>query len=219
MKNFLLIIGLIVSLSSYAQASFQGKISYNLTLRGDVDVDDKNELPDEIVAYYKDGKMRLDMIADKFNFHIITNMNEQNATFMMELKEEITLKMAFKTSKNELKQEFEVDNDINTRYTKERKTIAGYRCKKVILDSKDGEAYAYVTEDLNAENLNWVFDETIRGTIMELVILDEKREGIILKAKEVRKMNIPDAEFTVPSDYMVITQDGLKGLFGEDGLF
>lgn len=220
MKNLAIIIALIFTLSSYAKAPFQGKITYNLEIRGDVSNEDKQDLPEEVAAYYKDGKMRFDIIADKFNFHIVTNMDEQNATFMMELKEEISLKMAFKTSKNELQKEFEVDSDINSRYTNGRKTIAGYQCKKVILDSEDGEAYAYVTDDLNAQNLNWIFDDEIQGTIMELVLIDdEKNEGIILRATDVRKMNIPDAEFEVPSDYMVITQDGLKGMFGEDGIF
>lgn len=220
MKKLLIIMALTLGLTSYGQAPFEGKITYSLEVRGDAPEEDKQDLPEEIVAYFKDGKMRLDVIAPKFNFHIITNEADKNATFMIELKDEITLKMAIRTNTNELKKEFDVDETPKTRYTRETKKIAGYKCKKVVIDTEDGEAYAYVSEDLNAQNLNWLFDESIKGTMLEFILADKDRtEGIILQAREVRKMSISDVEFNVPSDYMVVSTDGLKNMFGEDGLF
>lgn len=218
MKNLLLIAILLLGLTSYAQAPFQGKITYSLEIIGDDTTGE--DLPDEVAAYYKDGKMRFDVIADKFNFHIVTNEEKQDAAFMIELKEDFVMKMAFRTSKDQLKKEFDIDEIPKTRYTNERKKIAGYNCKKIIIDTDDGKAYAYVTEQLNAQNLNWIFDENIEGTMMEFIVLDnDSNEGIIIRAKEVQKMNIPDVEFEIPSDYMVISEDGLKNMFGEDGIF
>lgn len=218
MKNLLLIAIVLLGLTSYGQAPFQGKIIYSLEIIGDDAAD--QDLPDEVAAYYKDGKMRFDVIANKFNFHIVTNEEKQDAAFMMELKEDFTMKMAFRTSKDKLKKEFDVDEAPKTRYTSERKKIAGYTCRKVIIDTEDGKAYAFVTEQLNAQNLNWLFDESINGTMMEFIVLDEdSNDGIILRAKEVQKMKIPDVEFEIPSDYMVVSDDGLKNMFGEEGMF
>ena len=220
MKNLLLIFILTLSLSTYAQAPFEGKITYSLDVRGERAQQEKQDLPKEVVAIFKDGKMRFDVITPKLNFHIITIESSHDATFMIELKDEITLKMALKTSTNELKKEFDIDETPKTHFTRERKTIAGYKCKKVVIDSEDGEIYAYVSEDLNAQNLNWLLDENITGTMLEFILVNKERsEGIILQAREVRKMNISDNEFNVPSDYMVISTDGLKNMFGEDGIF
>jgi hypothetical protein len=220
MKNLILITVLFIGLTSYAQAPFQGKITYSLEIRGDHDMEEEQDLPDEVVAYYKDGKMRFDVIAKKFNFHIITNEAEQDAAFMMELKDEFTMKMAIKTSKGKLQKEFDIDEAPKTHYTKERKKIAGYTCKKIIIETEDGEAYAYVTEQLNAQNLNWLFDEEVKGTMMEFVVREgDSNDGIILRAINVQKMTIADIEFEIPSDYMVVSEDGLNTMFGEDGMF
>lgn len=220
MKNLILITILFFGLTSYAQAPFQGKITYSLEIRGNHDMGEGQDLPDEVVAYYKDGKMRFDIIAKKFNFHIITNEAKQDAAFMMELKEDFIMKMAFRTSKDKLQEEFDIDEAPKTRYTKERKKIAGYTCNKIIIETEDGEAYAYVTEQLNAQNLNWLFDKEVKGTMMEFIVREgDSNDGIILRATNVQKMNISDIEFEIPSDYMVVSEDGLKNMFGEDGMF
>lgn len=220
MKNLLFFTALFFGLTSYAQAPFQGKINYSFEIRGDNSMNEEQDLPSEVVAYYKDGKMRFDVMTKEFNFHIITNEGRQDATFMMEIKGDFTMKMAFKTSKDNLQKEFDIDEAPNTRYTKEHKKIAGYTCKKIIIETEDGEAYAYVTEQLNAQNLNWLFDEEVKGTMMEFIIRDkDSNDGIMLRALDVQKMTISDDEFEIPSDYMVVSEDGLKDIFGENGMF
>lgn len=220
MKNTLLLLSLILSLTSYAKAPFQGKITYSLDFDGEEANEKQKDLPNEVVAYYKDGKMRFDIITSKFDFHIITNEANQEATLMMELKDQIILKMAFKTNRDKLKKEFDINEIPNTRQTLERKNIAGYLCKKVVIDTKEGEIYAYLTEELNAQNLNWLFDKNLNGTLMEFTLRDnDSNSGMVLRAKEVQTTTVFDAEFEIPADYMVVSEEGLKSMFGEDGMF
>ena len=220
MKNLFLIIALTLSLTSYAQAPFQGKITYDLAINNASTIEEQQKLPKEVVAFYKEGKMRFDIIASDFNFHIITNESNEEATFMMEIKGDFTMKMAFRTNKNRIKDEFDIDETPKIRSSRERKNIAGYTCKKLIIDNNDGEAYAYISEKLNAQNLNWLLDEDINGTLMEFTLRNrEDNSGIILRAREVQKMNVSDTEFNIPSDYMVISEEGLKNMFGDKGLF
>ncbi len=201
-----------VSLLTTAQKPFEGIITYGISSTK-TNTEAQNELPSEIITTYKGGKMNLNVNANKFGFTVITNKDRQESTFIIEIKEGIIMKMALKTTKDDLKAEFDVDNTPDIRYTNQRKRIAGYACRKVILDTDDGSAYAYVTEDINANGINWLFDNKLHGTIMELH-LDEDEGSTTIYAKAVRKMTISDSEFEIPADCMMISSEDAKNMIG-----
>lgn len=220
MKKILLIPALFLCIIIQAQTPFEGKITYNITINGDISQNEKQNLPQEVTALFKDKKMRLNISTDKLDFHIIATEENEEAFFLMELKEDFPMKMAIKVTKSKLKEELNIDSPCSLNYTHQKKNIAGYQCKKVSATIDDGEYYAFVTESINAQGINWLFNEELKGTMLELVIRNKNNtEGLILKATAVNQTTIADTKFEIPADYMIISEEALKDMFDSDTTF
>ena len=107
--------------------------------------------------------------------------------------------------------------DINVDLVNETKTIAGYECKKAVvtftpLDTADGEEQIfnyYYSEDLGNEDTNKGDDfEKIPGMLLEYSLI---QGGMIIsyQATEVKKGGVGDADFLVPVDFKVVTEEEL----------
>ncbi|WP_029274154.1 hypothetical protein [Pedobacter borealis] len=88
----------------------------------------------------------------------------------------------------------------NNIYTKEYKVIAGYNCRKVIMQHKINKTTitVYITAQLN----NYKFyNKNVFG--LSGVILEYDRPNRIEYVKNVEMVNFPNDYFTIPKDYMI----------------
>jgi len=128
-------------------------------------------------------------------------------------------KFAVKTSADEIEKEIAKSPQPSIVLTNEQKMIAGYSCKKAIVNvDENGTKTAfevYYTNELGTKLAN--FDsplyKDIEGIMLEFVM---KTPQFTMKftATSVEKKNISGKEFDVPSDYVITTQEELKNKFG-----
>jgi GLPGLI family protein len=108
--------------------------------------------------------------------------------------------------------------DAKVTITEDTKTIAGYKCKKAIIepkDSKDGKLELYFTKELgsNARNASGPFKQ-IEGAVLEYGI---KQQGMDMKfsASTVSKEKVPDTKFNIPEGYTFMSRkDFMKSMGG-----
>ena len=106
--------------------------------------------------------------------------------------------------------------------TKETKMIAGYQCKKAIIeDTVDGKIeqfVCYYTEELpkmSNSTDNSAFSE-IKGFLMEYSF---NKAGLKMRiiAKNIKSETVADKLFTVPPDYKVMTQEEISEMMSGNG--
>lgn len=99
---------------------------------------------------------------------------------------------------------------------KETKMIAGYKCEKAhvkMMDEFGTEFDIFYTKDLAIENPNFANPfNMIDGVLMEYQM---KKFGLEMKftAKTVKKADIDDSEFELPSDFKAISAEEMATLF------
>ncbi|NJM26604.1 MAG: DUF4412 domain-containing protein [Bacteroidia bacterium] len=131
-------------------------------------------------------------------------------------KEKTYRELSYATQENDqLKNTFEVQK------TSETTTIAGYKCTKFYLTSKDPQLAAgkemkqvlWVTTELNLDarflkqaskggNANWFYDQ-VEGIPMRIEV-SIPQGNITMEATEVTKGKVSDAEFEIPAGYKAI---------------
>jgi GLPGLI family protein len=111
------------------------------------------------------------------------------------------------------------DNDaykLEFQETKETKVIAGYKCKKVIATGADDPTIkfdVYYTDQLNVTSPNLLGPYSkLGGMLMEYRL---KKFGLemIFTATEVRKEEVPDETFELPSYYKIISKTEMEEYF------
>jgi hypothetical protein len=128
-------------------------------------------------------------------------------------------KYAIKQTKEEIDKENTGQPKGTVTMTSETKSIAGYLCKKAVVNvDDDGVKSTYdvwFTEELGTRDFN--FDnplyKDINGVLMEFVA---KTPQVTMKftTTNVEKKSVADKDFEIPSDYTITTQEELKSKFG-----
>lgn len=215
MKNLLLTITLVLIANTLlAQNDFEGVIHYNIEATGpSITAEDKAKAPKSLTTYYKDGKTRMEVSNAQFNFIVITDNFDGSAAFMVELKAMMGMKVALKTTKEELKEQLDFGHATDVRHFRNKKTIAGYNCHKLQLATAEGVLDAYLADDIKAKGINWLLSDEITGAMLQFTVGDrEKGDKLVVTATEVQNTTVNQSQFHIPSDYIIIAPDEFKNM-------
>lgn len=219
MNKLILIIVLFAGITAVCNAAdkdkskgFTGTITMSITVEGDLDPQEKAQMPTEMKVMYSGTKSRKEASSP---------MGSQVSIADSETKESIALldiagnKLAIKTPKEDFEAGMAEFPETKVNVTSETKTIAGYACKKVEITIEESVITAWFTEDIAVDNPNW-FDpmfKDVNGVVLEY----EMMQGEIkfkYSATEVKKGKLKDFLFTIPPGYQEMTMEELQELMG-----
>jgi len=211
----LAVIGMFNVIHVQAQKLTDWKIVYEITFP-DMEVDEqtKSMMPTESVIYIKENFLRMEMKMMCMSTVVISNQKDKSATTLMDM---MGNKYAVKMTAEEIEKEKAKMNTpkYDTKLTDETKVIAGYKCKKAIASTKDGnDMVIYYTNDIVAKNQN--FSDQYKGVEGFPMEYQMSQNGMNMKllAKSVSKEKVDDAKFVIPSDYKLTTKEELAKMFG-----
>lgn len=211
----LIIFGVTFNASAQKDESFQGSITYSISVEGEIDAMAKAQMPTEMVQTYKGSKIRTEQKSAMGNTIIITDNDSKTSTILLDM---MGNKMAISQSKEETEKAIQEIPEVKITNSDETKTIAGYTCKKSTIELTGENAATmevYYTNDIVVSNPNSMsYFKDIKGVMMEYSqsMGDFKMKFI---AKEVKKGKIKDNMFTVPADYQQMTQEQFRSLLGQ----
>lgn len=218
MKKFIqfsfLILFTLTTITTFAQKKISnGKVQYELTeLEGDSP--ELAMLKGTLISMYFMGnqqKMDLAMMGGLMRVQTIMDAKDpKNSTVLMDMMgQKIQIADAGEEFSNQMgagmltqgsTEDFKITYD-----KKDKKTIAGYKCRKATLKGKEGPAIEmYVTKKINPENSQFQqMFKNLEGFPMQIMV-KAQGIGITLTAQEV-KPDIDAANFSVPEGYTQMT--------------
>jgi len=215
MKNIILTFLIIsaFSIQSFAQKNFEGTVTFKITY-GELPPEMagyESMLPKESITKLKEGNSKTTQTT-AMGTNITISDKAGNVTILMNMMGQ---KIAIKES---IDKEKDASSKPIITYVDETKKIAGYTCKKAELKFADTDEImvVYYTEEIVATTSNsQLSDDGLKGFMMEYSINNQGIE-MIISASTVTKEKISDAEFTIPTDYEVMTkEDFQKMMSGE----
>ena len=219
---------------SYAQKSFEGTITYKISMEGEGAAQMAGMMPESYVYKIKESKMKVTM-----NGGMMASMmgdivfdNEKEEGYMIQHSSSVAYKMMnSEEDKAELeKMAEELKPDVQA--TNETTEIAGYKCKKYVVKMStpqgDLEQTIWATEGLNVKRpknsslgggMSGIsFVDGIDGFPLKMSVgLPMGMGTMTLTASTIDKGGIADAEFEVPSNYEI--KDFDPSMFGGGGKY
>lgn len=222
-KLFYVLLLISASFAAFAQGKItEGVAAFEITYPSLTPEMKKIEsmLPKELTVYFKHEHSRMEMPMAAGNTVTIGNSTKKDVTILMDM---MGKKFAMKQTAEDIgKKEAELKKNgqlpgIKVTPSTETKTIAGYKCKKALVaytvNGKTERMDCYYTDALpkmtnTADNPAF---KDINGFLMEYNI---SQGGIQMRitAKSVKAQAVPDALFTIPADYKVMTQEEIVEL-------
>ncbi len=198
----------VLSVSAFAQKSFEGTVTYGITYE---DLDEtmaayESMLPKEMIYKFKGDKNKMIQPSAMGETVVITDMASKKTSVLMDM---MGKKMVME---KDLTKEEKSTEGVDVKYIDETTTIAGYKCKKAEISSKESEDVVIVwyTADLVASSPQF---KTIKGFPMKY---ETSQNGMTMtmEVKTVKEEKISKGEFTVPKEYEKITEEDLKKMMG-----
>lgn len=191
---------------------FEGKIVYSITYPKLENPDMLSMLPKESSIYMKGDMTRVETNSGMGVKNItISNAKEKKATVLMDM---LGQKFQMESSEAETDKENPY-NDADITVTNETKMIAGYKCTKAVVATKDdGKLNVYFTKDLgvNSKNASGPFKK-INGAVLEYSMTQQGME-MKFSATTVSKEKVADSKFEIPEGYKKVTKEDLMKSFG-----
>lgn len=210
MKNlFLSTILVLTSLLSLNAQTFEGEITYKISytdLPAEAEMY-KAMLPQKSLIVIKNEKSVTEQnTMGIMKIKVISNTKTMKTTMLMDMMGKKIMTKDDMESK-EVKDEFEVIK------TSETKSIAGYKCKKAILKTKDGmELLYWYTEDLPGYKGKNIPNTDLDGFPMEFEMKQETM-GMKMSVSSVEKKTISDSVFDIPEGYEEKTPEEMQKMF------
>ena len=217
---FFIAMVLFTSFAKAQQVPFSGTIIYDVKAAGEIPEQAKSMIPNEMTFKIAEDKQSMFMQAGMMEQKTIYDAVKQEADMMMDVMGQklIVKNTAFLI--NNMKKKDGITTSV--KFTNEKKTLAGYSCKKAIVTMKSKEGTettmdVYYTEDIDVSRYKFSssFPE-INGLPMEFTL----KFGPMLfnmVARSIKKESIPASEFLIASDYQEVTTEGLLNMFGMGG--
>jgi hypothetical protein len=209
---------LLISNFSYAQNSFKGSITYGITYEGTIEPAVLAQLPAEIEFKVFENKIKMDANQGGVFISTIKDGDKKTTTTLMDIQM-LGKKIMMKITPEQIQQSLDKLPPSTIKYYDETKEIAGYKCKKGELITKNDEgketaAVFYYTEELGIgdKNFDGMFKD-VKGTLMEY----QENTGEIAKkfvVTKVKKGKVSEKDFLIPTGYEEMTQEQLMEMFG-----
>ncbi len=219
MKKILLSAALVLTsiVTANAQAK-EGSITYAMTIEG---------LPEEQAAmmkgmetkvYYKNGKSRAET-SMAFGTTTVFTDEKGNSTTLTDMAGQ---KFFVKQNADDAKKEESKNADPKITYTNDKKTIAGYECKKAVVELKDESGTVNNTDVWYSEKIPYISSsgggkaqfKGLKGAPLEF----EMNQGpmkIKISATEVSMTAVPDSKFVISTEgFTEMKPEDLKKMRG-----
>lgn len=218
-RSLLLIAVLSIAIAGTASAKdFKGIITYKISYPGsELDAQTKAMLPKMLTYKIKGNLAKTEMEMGGMGRQMqIINGDEKVVYTLIDM---MGKKISFKMTEEEINKELENEPNVTVDYFDETKEIAGYECKKAVInmdnDGTKSSFIVYYTDELGGQSLNFdnnMFKE-IDGVLMEFEIIEGNMK-MKMEAVSVKKENVPDSEFVVPDDFEEMTKEEMQNMFG-----
>lgn len=215
-KIFLTVMAAAGMLAATAQIK-EGMITYSVEVQGVPPEQAAMMKGMELSIYFKDKKSRAEFVTA---FMSSTTVSDENGSTT--LMDGMGNKSYVKMNKADMEKEGKKNPDPKITYVDEKKTIAGYECKKAIIESKDekgqaNKATVWYSEKIpfngNGGRMTGQF-KGLKGAPLEF----ESQQGPMkmkMTATKVTTESVPDSKFVVNTDgYTEMKMDDLKKMRG-----
>ncbi len=209
--QFVIALTLFLSFNSLAQGP-SGYIKYNMSYtESSMTKEELEMMPEETEMWFKGDLVKLRMPM---------GMGMQSDVLI--LKDKVVLlmdlmgnKLAMESTKTEVEKQNSASKKAVVKLVDgETKKVAGYDCKKAILSTPGEKDMIVWYSDKIKSNGSWYFQMSeIKGFPLEFSMKTGEM-SVRMAAKEVRMENVDDAEFTVSSDYKVMSQADMMKMMG-----
>jgi hypothetical protein len=215
MKKSLFVLCLLslMSVFSYAQKVInEGKVVYKITYP-EMELDNQTAamLPSESVVFFKNTKSRTDvsMGMGMTTSTIIDSKTDSHiALFDM-----MGNKSAVITTPEEVQKHRDSQKNSKVIQTEEKKEIAGYDCKKIVLSNNDTTRMEmFYTDKINPKAKLMPEARNIEGFPLEY-IMEQNGMKMKMTAMSVTEEKVSDDQFVIPPDYTVKTMEEMMKMF------
>ncbi len=221
MKNLLIVLAvLITSTVAFAQAPFNGTVTFDVELKGDMVDMFKSMMPNKQIYYYSEGDFRMETIGGLAS-------GQGDVLYQAKNNKTYILNSARKTAQEMQNEEGDKtdDSDVVVTETGETAEILGYSCDKykVVIKTKDGEMVQYIwatkalqpVKPKGAENIKGMsaITEKIKGMPLKIQLeIDQMGMSftMITTATNIDKSKPKGSLFDIPSDYTIEAFDPNK---------
>ena len=196
-----------------AQKVFEGFVNYQIEY---LSVPDEvkgfeSMLPQEMTKYMSGSKMRVEQtIMGEGTQIVISDSDANTGTVLMNV---LGTQIAMVIDGDEMADAKEEKKKQKVKITKETKKIAGYKCKKAIVEMEgmDAPVIVWFTNEFKSSIEDY---NKIDGLVLSYTSLAEGMQ-MRLTAEVVQKEGVDSSMFEIPDGYDVVTQDELMKMFGQ----
>lgn len=197
-----------------SKKTFEGTIVYSLNFdEAGLDPASASMLQGrEMIISIKGDKSKMEMDMGMMKTATISDNKAGTAVTLMDIMGQ---KMALKMTKEEIEKQRSEVKEPTIKYTDETKEIAGYKCKKAIAITEEGDELAiYYTDDIpsgsNTPNNQF---KGLKGFPLEYQA-NQNGLKMLVTAKSVKVGKVDDSKFKISSEYKEVTQEELQKMFG-----
>lgn len=200
---------------------FTGKVTYSISYEGNqIDEATEGMMPKTMATYIGHGFTKNVLFTGMGKQTVIYNLETKVKTAMIDMMGQ---KFAIESSEGDIEEELKTLPDADIETTDETKEIAGYQCKKLIINYKDAEGkpttegIAWFTEELEVSseiNFDLKYFQNIKGVLMEYEMDMGNSTMMKFTATEVEKKKISSKEFEIPEEYKKVTREELMNSLG-----
>jgi GLPGLI family protein len=172
-------------------------------------------MPETMKYKFKNNNINSEMKAGMGMFTNVFIINHQKKS-LAQLVKIMNKKMSLEITEAEVNKMKSEEEKFKIEFVDEKKEIAGYKCKKVIITSVSNPSdsfTAYYTDDIKIESPNWStpYDQ-IKGVLLEYQIT---RYNVCMRftAKTVSKTPVDDADFVIPEGYETVPKEEIDKIF------
>jgi GLPGLI family protein len=217
MKKIVLSAALVVS-ALFANAQKEGSITYSMNIEGLPEEQAAMMKGMEMKVYFKNGKSRSET-SMAFGTTTTVTDDKGNGTMLMEMMGQ---KQFMKMSAEDAKKEEAKMGEPKITYSEEKKTVAGYECKKAVIDFKDEKGTPMKSDVWYTDKIPYTKTGSrgagqfkgLKGAPLEFS-MNQQGMKINVVATNVNMAPVADSKFVLNTDgYTEIKQEDLKKMQG-----
>ena len=216
---FFITMVVLMPLAKAQKTPFTGTVVFDVKAEGEIPEQAKSMMPTEMTMKLTSDKQSMAMNFGMMEQKTISDAATQQSSSMMNIMGQ---KLVIKVNAGQIKEQRLKEGETSgVKLTDETKTIAGYPCKKAIITKKlngaDVSMEVFYSDDIDVSKLMFANSiPEVKGLPLEFTMKNGPM-SFKMTARSIKKENIPDSEFVVPTDYKAVTTEELKTMFGGGG--
>ena len=198
-------------ISSNAQTNFEGVVIYDINyIQVPAELEQyRSMLPTTMKIYVKGSKSRLEQELGGGNSQvIISDLEKSEGMVAMNMMGQ---KILIRINPEQFKQSMEDQKNVEIEYIDESLQIAGYECKKAIIQQEENKIVAFYTDELPNSSMKQFAN--LKGMPLQYEII---QNGMTLKliASSVSKEAVANELFDAPGGYNEVSLEQMQMMSG-----